>query len=112
MEVPEWGGHLFVRSLTGAERDAFEDSMRTGKGRNISVNLQNFRARLVVLTACDEAGAAIFEDTDVRRLGEKSAAALEHVYAVAARLAGLTAEDAEELTGNSGTAPSESSISD
>ena len=31
VDVPEWGGHLFVRSMTGMERDAFEGAMFNAK---------------------------------------------------------------------------------
>ena len=27
VEVPEWGGCIYVRTLTGTERDAFESSV-------------------------------------------------------------------------------------
>ena len=50
VEVPEWGGAVRVRSLTGRERDAFEASMIRGEGRDRKVDLTNMRARLVGLT--------------------------------------------------------------
>jgi len=99
VEVPEWGGHVFVRTLTGAERDRFEQTLLDGK----NVNMANVRARLVVLTAIGDDGKRIFADTDANALGEKSASALDRVYGVAQRLNGLTAADVEDLAKNSGT---------
>lgn len=114
VEVKEWGGAVYVRALTGAERDAFEQSLVeervVGRGRRQettrTVNMRNARAKLCALTICDEQGERLFTDADVQDLGKKSAAALTRVYEVAARLSGLTDEDMEELTGNSDDDPS------
>lgn len=100
VEVPEWGGIVRVRGLTGAERDRFEGSVVQVKGRKAAMNLHNLRARLVALTAIDEDGERLFSSKDVEALGEKSAAALERVFSAAQRLSGLSDEDVEELTKN------------
>jgi len=100
VEVPEWGGVVRVRGLTGAERDAFEQSIVEQRGKNTRMNLRNIRARLVALTVVDEEGNRLFSDDDVEALGRKSAAALNRVFEVAQRLSGLRPEDVEELAGN------------
>ena len=100
--VPEWGGMVRVKGLTGAERDRFEAVLLQDKKRpNRLEAYVNFRARLVVLSVVDENGNRLFTDKDVAALGAKSAQALERVYQVASRLAGLNNEDVEELTKNS-----------
>lgn len=109
VEVPEWGGRVRVKSLTGRERDALEASMIVGKGKNANVNMNNLRAKLVGRSVVDEDGKRLFSDDDIAALGAKSAAALTRVYEVAQRLSGITQEDVEELTKNSETAPSEDS---
>jgi len=100
VEVPEWGGVVRVRGLTGAERDAFEQSIVEQRGKNTRMNLRNIRAKLVALTVVDEEGNRVFSDEDAEALGKKSAAALDRVFAVAQRLSGLRPEDVEELAGN------------
>lgn len=107
--VQEWGGTVRVKSLTGTERDALEASLVQGKGKNANVNLANLRSKLAARSMVDENGKRIFSDADVAELGRKSAAALQRVFDVAQRLSGLSAEDVEELTKNSETAPSEDS---
>lgn len=109
VDVPEWGGKVRVKSLTGKERDALESSMIVGKGKNANVNLSNLRAKLVAQAVVDENGMRVFGDDDIAALGAKSAAALTRVYEVAQRLSGITQEDVDELTKNSETAPSEDS---
>lgn len=112
VEVPEWGGSVRVKALTGAERDAFESSLAQQKGKKIRMNMQNVRARLARLTCVDENGKPIFQPSDEQWLGEKSAAALDRVFGVAMRLAGMRDEDIEELTENFTEGPSGSSTSD
>ncbi len=98
--VPEWGGEVLVRGLTGAERDNFEQSIAEQKGKNVKMNLQNVRAKLVALTVVDEDGNRLFSDKDAEVLGRKSAVALNRVFEVAQKLSGLTPEDVDELAKN------------
>lgn len=111
VEVPEWGGAVYVRALTGAERDQFEASIVEQRGRDVRMNMRNIRAKLVALTVVDEDGQRIFTDDDVAALGGKSAAALDRLFAVAQRLSGLSKEDVEELAKNSESGQSADSIS-
>lgn len=97
VSVPEWGGSVRVRGLTGAERDAFEAGITVGKGANKDINLLNIRAKLVSMSCVNEDGARIFLESDVPALGKKSSSALQRVFEISQRLAGLTRADVEEL---------------
>lgn len=112
VEVPEWGGYVLVRGMTGAERDAFEQSIvkQRGKGK-VELNLHNIRAKLVAYCCVDEAGNRLFTEADIEALGRKSGAALNRIYEVAQRLSGLTQQDMDELMGNSSSDQSDDSIS-
>ena len=99
--VPEWGGKVRVRALTGAERDRFEASIVEQRGKaGPRLNTANIRAKLVALCCVDEQGNRLFSDEDAELLGRKSAAALNRVFEVAQRLSGLTQADMEELEKN------------
>lgn len=100
VDVPEWGGTVRVRAISGTERDTFEQTIVTRRGKNVQTNLANIRAKMVALCVVDEAGQRLFNDSDVAALGKKSAAALDRVFTVAQRLAGLTDEDVDELAEN------------
>lgn len=100
VDVPEWGGMVYVRSMSASERDAFEQSVSLGSNGSIARNLNNIRARLAVLCLCDESGARMFEDSEAETLGRKSAAALDRIFEVARRLNALTDSDVEELRKN------------
>lgn len=110
--VPEWGGTVRVRGLSGIERDAYELSMvQLGADGSRQTRLDNLRGRLVAMACIDDEGNRIFTDADAHALGEKSAAALERVFDVARRLSGLTEDDVEELAEGFGGAPSDGSTS-
>ena len=100
MEVLEWGGHLCIRCMTGTERDAFESEAYSFRGKDLQVNRENFRARLLVRTLADEKGERLFADSDLSALGGKSAKILDRLFTVSMRINGLSREDVEELTKN------------
>jgi hypothetical protein len=92
VDVPEWGGTVRVRMMTGGERDAFEAGTITRHGKKIEQNLVNIRARLVALCVVDEKGQRLFSEADAAALGQKSAAALNRVFNAAQQLNALTEE--------------------
>jgi hypothetical protein len=99
VDVPEWGGKVLIRGMTGAERDAFEESVMVTRGNNRELNLRNFRAKLVARSIVDPATKErMFTDNEIAELGKKSARALQRVFEAALRLNGMTAESVEELT--------------
>ena len=112
VEVAEWGGSVNVRTMTGADRDAFEASlfvMQADGTRKPSV--ANMRPRLAALTIVDDAGNRMFAEADVEALARKSAAALEKVCVVAQRLNGIGWQAEDAAAKNSEAGPSEGSTS-
>ena len=101
VDVPEWGGKVLVRNMTGADRDAFEASMVTvdadGKRKP---DMSNLRAKLVALTIVDEANNRLFDVADIERLALKSAAALERVFEAAQKLNGMGKQQQDEAVKN------------
>ena len=106
--VPEWGGTVRVRSLSGKERDAFEASLREQRGKETVTNTENVRAKLVARSLIDpETGERMFTDQQINALGGKNAAVLDRLYDVAAELSGMS--ESGDLAGNSEADPSGSS---
>jgi hypothetical protein len=101
VEVPEWGGDVYIRCMTGTERDTFESEAYTVKGKNVEINRENFRARLLVRVVVDDKNERLFSDKDIASLGAKSAKCLDRLFTVAMRINGLSHDDVEELTKNS-----------
>jgi hypothetical protein len=96
LHIPEWNVSLFVKTMTGTERDAWEESF--AKGRKVS--LDKVRARLAVAVCCDENGQAIFSPDDVDWLSEKSCSALQRIFAKASKLNALSNSEMDELAKN------------
>jgi hypothetical protein len=112
VDVPEWGGTVRVRALSGYDRDAYQASMlQFQKDGQASPELGNMTAKLVSRSIVDEDGNQMFNELDVGRLGQKSSAALDRVSNVAAEISGLTAKSQEVAEGNSETGPSAGSFS-
>jgi hypothetical protein len=107
--VPEWGGDIYVRALTGAERDQFEASIVEMRGKKSVFKPENIRAKLAVYSVCDEGGKRLFSDADMTALSKKSAAALQRVFETAQRLSGITEDAVEELTEGLEESPFDSS---
>ena len=105
VDVPEWGGTVRVKALSGLERDRWEQSLlvetKQGSKTVLKPDMANARAKLCALCIVDEKGNRVFSPDDVQLLGNKSGAALDRVYDVAQRLSGLSPEDVEDLAGNS-----------
>lgn len=110
--VKAWGGTVYVKGMTGRERDQFEASIITIRGKSQSINLENVRAKLCVMTLCDKDGVRLFADADLVALSEKSAVELQKIFAVAQRLSGITADDVKDLTEGLKDSPFEDSPSD
>ena len=108
VKVPEWGGSVKVRTLTGAERNAFEAGILAGGEQ---MNLQNVYARLCALVIVDDDGKRLFSDLEIAQLGRKSSLALNRIYAKAQEMNGLRQEDVEFLSKNSDSIHSDDSTS-
>ena len=112
VNIPQWGGDVLVRGLTGKERDDFEQSIIVTKGKKEQVDRSNARAKLCALSCVDEEGNLLFKSNDIEALGKKSAGALDKIYEVASRLSGLSDTDMDDLVGNSESDQSDNSTSD
>lgn len=102
--VPEWGGDVCIKVLTGTDRDAFEEAYSDQK-------MKNFRSRFLVLTLCDDKGARLFTEKEVDDLGKKSAVVLARLFDKAWSLNAFRSEDVQELGNDSSEGQSDSSIS-
>ena len=98
VSVPEWGGDVYVRMMTGTERDRFEEKIFNATEKN--QGFSDTRAMLVALTMVDANGNRIFDDSDIKELGKKSASALNRLFSTAQRLNAFSDDDIAELEKN------------
>lgn len=94
VDCPEWGGEVWVREMTAAERDRIEARFAEG-----GASLEGVRAAIACVCCVDEDGQALFEATDVPDLEQLSAAPLERIFEVALELSAFTASDVDALSG-------------
>lgn len=103
VQVPEWKGSVFIRTMTAGERDTFEQKVfeENKAGKNVNV-----RARLCSLCLVNEKGERLFSDLDALLLAKKSSRAIERIVNEIQKLNGLGKEDIKALEKNSETDPS------
>ena len=100
------GVFVCVRQMTGHERDTFESllyTIGTNKKGEVTTekHLEDFRAKLVVSTVCDESGKLLLSSNNYAQLSRNmSAFRLEKIVNVAQRLNAITEADKEGLTKN------------
>jgi len=109
--MPEWGGTVRVRGLSGEQRDEFDKStMAEGPDGRLKQDATNYRAKLVVRCLVDEQNELLFDpERDVRLLASKGACAIDRLYKVCCRLSGMGVTAHEGAVKNSEAAPSDGS---
>lgn len=112
-------GYVFVREMTGHEKDVWEQSMlkqkpsgNKNKGVEYETTLEDFRAKLAVVTVCDAEGNLLFKPEDARVLNKMmSATNMERIVTAAQKLNAISEEEKEELLKNSEADQTDSSNS-
>lgn len=105
--VPEWGGDVVIKAMTGTERDAFEASLWV----NGKMDRSNYRSRALVKVLVTEGGARLFTDVQATDLGKRNAGVIDRLYDIAGALSGLNDEDQAAKEGNSEAADGDASPS-
>lgn len=95
LDVPEWGGRIYLRLWSAADLDAFEKSVLGNQQHD-----DNKRAIVASLSICDADGNRLFSPEDVEELGKKSATALDRVLLRAVEMNRMTVAAQEELEKN------------
>jgi hypothetical protein len=102
VHVPEWGGDVCYRQISGLEREQWEAEAptRDPKTGKLDGEYGFVRARLLVYALCDEEGTPLFTTEDIMALSQKSAAGLDRVYALVAEMNKVSDADIDEIEGN------------
>jgi hypothetical protein len=112
VECPEWGGEVRLKSISGTQRDAYEQSLIQSNGNDRKMNLRNARVKLIVLCAVDAEGRSLFSAEDVSALGRRNAAPIDRLFDTCKRLAGMGDDDVEKMTEDFGATRDEDATSD
>jgi hypothetical protein len=102
VDAPEWGGRVYVRTITAAEYAAYMAGAANADGKVDHAAWQN---GLVAVACCDAAGAAIFPDAAAVG-GLNESAPVRRIFAAAQKLNKLGRHDADaEKKDSAGTTP-------
>jgi len=110
--------YVCIREMTGRERENFEKSLtRMSQNPNgeftFESSLEDFRAKLVVNTLCDEEGNNLLEPEDYETLSKNmSARRLEILASASLELNKMTVQSKEEIVKNLESNPRDDSTSD
>ena len=96
VDVPEWGGSVFIRVMSVGERDSYENDWMVNKSKGVD----NFSAKFLQRVLCDEKGQLLFSPDEVAALAKKSAKVVGTLWEAAMRHNKMTDEDVEELAKN------------
>lgn len=88
--VPEWGGDVYLRVISGADRDRFEESYADQK-------MKAFRIRFLLLTLCDDSGERLFKDDEAELLGKKSSVVINRLFEAGWKLNAFSQEAVDAL---------------
>lgn len=112
VEVPEWGGGVWIRPLTLDERDQFENwTTRRQDGDRRLTDCRGGIAKMVIACVVDARCERVFQDNEVEHLQKKSARAVQRIYARIVEQNGLSAEAVDGLKKNSDAAQNGASAS-
>jgi hypothetical protein len=92
LQIPEWGGAVYVRAMTGTEREAYDDVIYRKK--------THLLATLAQYTIVDKDGARVFSPEDIPALAAKSSYALERIWDWHKAHSGVGAKALEESQKN------------
>lgn len=95
--VPEWGGTVYVRSITAGERDELDAMILQ---RALEKKPTRAHAITAVFCCCDADGNNLFTEADIERLSAKRGKAMNRIFAVAERLNLLSGRDLRESEKN------------
>lgn len=104
VHVPEWKGDVYLKVLSGTERDQFEDAYSEQK-------LKNFRVRFLLLAMCNEKGDRLFSDAEQDSLGRKSSLVIGRLFERGWALNAFREADVDALGEGSADAPNGGSTS-
>lgn len=97
LDVPEWGGVVCLRVMSGRQRD---DVVETAARELKAGKEGQAKAKLLRYCLCDEAAKPLFSAAQVDALLEKSGLVVDRVARAAMRLNALLPDSVDDLSGN------------
>ncbi|GEK08941.1 hypothetical protein [Pseudoalteromonas peptidolytica] len=90
-------GTLFVKSMTLADQEAWEETLSDEKGNKIHGRIM---ASFIAQVCVDEQGNKVFDESDIPKLNELKSGPLKSLFAEAQKHNEFSSGDIEELEKN------------
>ncbi len=100
VEVPEWGGDVYVREFTQAERTEFGVESYLEEDKKKTDSLKTVKIKTVIMSTVDDKGSNLFTIKDFDILNKKSAIVIDRIWKKAWKLSGMQVGDVEKVTKN------------
>jgi len=105
--VPEWGGAVLMRTMSGKVRDSYNEIVQSrlvGKGKNRKVgSYKGLTVSLLHKCLVKQDGSPLFKREQLIAFQEKSSEVIGRLQKIAIEMNGLSDEEVEDLAGKSET---------
>lgn len=98
VKCPEWEVDLWIRSVSAADREAWEATLTSNNGQANCT--EGARCRFLVKCIYGSDGNRVFTDDEAPALNQKSSLVIDRLWEAANRLNAVTPGQAQELAGN------------
>ena len=98
-EVPEWGGTILLRSMTGEQRNNYEYWAHQQSSAK-KPDYRGIRERLIICCAVDENGDPLFSEEDLSSIASKDSAVIDRIHGKCQSICGMDNEAVEEAAKN------------
>jgi len=99
VEVPEWGGTILLRSMTGEQRNNYEFWAHQ-QSKADSPDYRGIRERLIICCAVDSEGQPLFGETDLAALASKNSEVIDRLHERCQQICGMDADAVEDAAKN------------
>lgn len=98
INVPEWGGHIYIRPLSGIERVAYEESVAAlPKDEKNGIQVIT---RFLAMVLTDSKGDRLFSENDHNELAKKRWDVIMRIFNKAGRINAIDEKSIDELEKN------------
>ena len=112
VEVPEWGGSVWVRMLSGLELETLETRIDAQLKAGDAGQARALYALIVGTCLVDQNGQRLFDTEDSKQLASLAGPALKRIAQAASRLNGILESDVDSAKKNSSPTPAAAAASD
>ena len=103
VRVPEWGPGVYVRTLSGEQREEYESALDKRRDAKGMLSFGTYRAMQVVYGVCNAEGVLVFTEADIPQIIKQPVKTLMKISTKFSSVNGLTEADVEALEKNSDT---------